>query len=234
MRLLQGDCLDLMKNIEEESIDCVVVDPPYRLNKTTGSMTSTSKSEKWQGLIKAGDKRAGIINDTPFSKWLSLVYNIMKSQSHIYIFVNDKNLADLMNEMSKVGFRIHNVLVWKKNNATPNRWYMKNGEFIVFGRKGKAKPINNLGSKSIIEINNIRNKIHPTQKPIKLLQILITNSTDKGDVVFDCFMGSGSTGIACIETNRSFIGIEKDETYFNLAKKRINDHMWGNDISLNN
>jgi len=221
MRLLQGDCLELMKEIEDQSVDCVVVDPPYRLNKSTGSMTSTSKSEKWQGLIKAGDKRAGIMNDTLFSEWLPLVYNTMKSQSHIYIFVNDKNLADLMNEMNKVGFGIHNVLVWKKNNATPNRWYMKNGEFIVFGRKGKAKPINNLGSKSIIEINNIRNKIHPTQKPIELLQMLITNSTDRGDVVFDCFMGSGSTGIACLNTNRRFIGMELDEHYFEVASKRI-------------
>lgn len=221
MRLLQGNCLELMKDIEDQTIDCVVVDPPYRLNKRTGSMTSTSKSEKWQGLIKAGDKRAGIMNDILFSEWLPLVYNKMKSQSHIYIFVNDKNLADLMNEMNKVGFGIHNVLVWKKNNATPNRWYMKNGEFIVFGRKGKAKPINNLGSKSIIEINNIRNKIHPTQKPIELLQMLITNSTDRGDVVFDPFMGSGSTGIACLNTNRRFIGMELDEHYFEVASKRI-------------
>ena len=221
MRLLQGNCLELMKDIEDQTIDCVVVDPPYRLNKRTGSMTSTSKSEKWQGLIKAGDKRAGIMNDILFSEWLPLVYNKMKSQSHIYIFVNDKNLADLMNEMNKVGFGIHNVLVWKKNNATPNRWYMKNGEFIVFGRKGKAKPINNLGSKSIIEINNIRNKIHPTQKPIELLQMLITNSTDRGDVVFDPFMGSGSTGIACLNTNRRFIGMELDEHYFEVASKQI-------------
>ena len=213
-----------MKDIQDQSVDCVVVDPPYRLNKSTGSMTSSSKSEKWQGLIKAGDKRAGIMNDTLFSEWLSLVYNTMKSQSHIYIFVNDKNLADLMNAMNKAGFRIHNVLVWKKNNATPNRWYMKNGEFIVFGRKGKAKPINNLGSKSIIEINNIRNKIHPTQKPIELLQMLITNSTDRGDVVFDCFMGSGSTGIACLNTNRQFIGMELDQEYFEIAKKRIYRH----------
>ena len=101
---------------------------------------------------------------------------------------------------------------------------MKNGEFIVFGRKGKAKPINNLGSKSIIEINNIRNKIHPTQKPIELLQMLITNSTDRGDVVFDCFMGSGSTGIACLNTNRQFIGMELDQEYFEIAKKRIYRH----------
>jgi len=101
---------------------------------------------------------------------------------------------------------------------------MKNAEFIVFGRKGKAKPINNLGSKSIIEINNIRNKIHPTQKPIELLQMLITNSTDRGDVVFDCFMGSGSTGIACLNTNRQFIGMELDQEYFEIAKKRIYRH----------
>ena len=117
VKLKQGNCLELMKDIQDQSVDCVVVDPPYRLNKSTGSMTSSSKSEKWQGLIKAGDKRAGIMNDTLFSEWLSLVYNTMKSQSHIYIFVNDKNLADLMNAMNKAGFRIHNVLVWKKNNA---------------------------------------------------------------------------------------------------------------------
>ena len=94
-------------------------------------------------------------------------------------------------------------------------------EFILFLRKGKAKNINNLGSKTILSVPNVRNKMHPTEKPVELMQILIENSSNENDTVLDPFMGSGSTGIACLNTNRNFIGIELDKTYFDIAKSRI-------------
>ena len=101
---------------------------------------------------------------------------------------------------------------------------MKNCEYILFLRKGKAKWINNIGdSKTVHKFNNIiGNKYHPTEKPIDLLQFYITNSSSVDDIILDPFMGSGSTGVACKNLNRKFIGIEIDDTYYEIAKKRIN------------
>lgn len=128
-----------------------------------------------------------------------------------------------MNECSKVGFRESNILVWIKNNACPNRYYMKNCEFILFLYKGAAKPINNMGDKAAIQVDNIngKNKLHPTQKPIGLLKRFVLNSTNENDIILDPFMGCGSTGVAASEIGRDFIGIELDENYFNIAKERI-------------
>ena len=94
-------------------------------------------------------------------------------------------------------------------------------EFILFLRKGNAKNINNLGSKTIIRVPNVRNKTHPTEKPVDLMKILIENSSNENDIVLDPFMGSGSCGVACVNTNRNFIGMELDKTYFDIAKQRI-------------
>ena len=80
-----------------------------------------------------------------------------------------------------------------------------------------------MGTSNILKIPNIKNKLHPTEKPIELMKILIENSSNKNDIVLDCFMGSGSTGVACIETGRKFIGVEIDEKYFNIAKQRLKD-----------
>ena len=223
IELLNDDCLTILKGISTNSIDLVITDPPYKLNKTTGSMTSTSKAEKWQGNLKAGDKTANIINMVKFSEWLPEVYRVLKKDAHCYIWINDKNLIDLCNEAEKVGFKLHNILVWKKNNVTPNRWYLKYCEFILFLHKGKSFPIRNMGDAQLYECDNIngKDKLHPTQKPIEYLERLIIKSSNEFDTVLDCFMGSGSTGVACKNLNRKFIGIELDDNYFNIAKERI-------------
>ncbi len=223
MSLHKGDCLELMKDIPDGSVDLVVTDPPYKMNHSTGGCTNIGMKSKWQGNIKAGNTVMNFDTSIQFADWLPDIYRILKNGSHCYIFCNDKNMQELLNEATKCGFRESNILVWVKNNATPNRYYMKNLEFIIFLYKGNAKPINNMGSKCVIESKNIngKDKLHPTQKPIDLLDVLITNSSLEDEIVFDPFMGSGSTGVACINTNRNFIGIELDEQYFNIAQERI-------------
>ena len=131
----------------------------------------------------------------------------------------------MLNEAQNAGFKLHNILIWKKNNKTPNRWYMKNCEFILFFRKGKSFPINNMGSSQCIECDNIsgKNKLHQTQKPIELLEYLIKTYTNESDLVLDSTMGSGSTCVAAKNLNRKYIGIELDEEYFEIAKERINN-----------
>lgn len=221
--LFNCDCLELMNKMEDESIDLIVTDPPYKLNKTTGSLTSSSKKDKWQGNLIAGDKTVNIQNNIKFSEWIPKIYNLLKPNSHCYIWVNDKNLVDLCNEAEKVGFKLHNILVWEKNNCTPNRWYMKNCEFILFLHKGKSFPIKNLNNKQLFSCNNINGKykFHPTQKPIEYINRLIENSSNKDEIIFDPFMGSGTTCLASKILNRRYIGCEIDKKYFDISVDRI-------------
>lgn len=160
-------------------------------------------------------------NDIKFSDWLPEVYRVLKKDTHCYIYISARNLKELQTEAEKVGFKFQQLIVWKKNNVTPNKFYLNNYELILMLRKGKAKFINNMGTKNVIEIENVRNKTHPTEKPVELNKILIENSSDKSETILDLFMGTGSCGVACKELNRNFIGIEIDEKYFNIAKERI-------------
>ena len=100
--------------------------------------------------------------------------------------------------------------------------YAPKHEFILFGHKGRRLR-NGKRLPDVIQAKRTGNKYHPTQKPTELLEIFIEQSTNKHDVIFDGFMGSGSTGVACMNTNREFIGIELDENYFNIAESRIKD-----------
>jgi site-specific DNA-methyltransferase (adenine-specific) len=107
-------------------------------------------------------------------------------------------------------------------------YYMDSHEYIIFCRKGKAKRINNCGTKSVLNVDNPRNKVHPTEKPVELMEVLINNSSQEGELVLDPFMGSGTTAIACINNNRNYIGFELDKQYYDIANvricKAINEH----------
>lgn len=225
LKLMQGDCLELMKDIPDGSVDLVLTDPPYKMNHSTGGSKSIGMDSRWQGNIKAGNTVMGFQFSIKFADWLPSVYRVLKPSGHCYIFCNDKNMKEILNEATKVGFRESNILVWVKNNACPNRYYMKNCEFITFLYKGAAKPINEMGCKCAVEIKNIngKDKRHPTEKPVDLLKQYVINSTTPNQVVLDPFMGSGSTGVACVNTKRRFIGIELDAGYFKIAEKRIAD-----------
>lgn len=146
----------------------------------------------------------------------------------IYIFSNDKNLHEIFNEMDNVKLRFHNLLIWKKNNCTPSHWYMKSCEFIVYGYKGKAIPIKDIGALQCIEIPNLyfKDKQHPVQKPVSLLSILIENSCDENGVILDPFIGAGSTAVASKKLNRKCIGIEIEEKYCEIAAKRCSQEVF--------
>lgn len=222
-KVYNEDFMEGVKLIPDCSIDLIVTDPPYKMNHSTGGCTNIGFKDKWQGNIKAGNTVMDFNTDIRFSKWLPEIYRILKPNAHTYIFTNDKNMLELLTETTKAGFRLSNILVWYKNNCTPNRYYMKNGEFILFLYKDKAKPINDMSSKTIIDIKNIngKDKLHPTEKPIDLLKIYINNSSSEGDIILDPFMGSGSTAVACIETKRNYIGFEIDKKYIEAYENRI-------------
>tara|TARA_R110000744_G_C19135175_1_gene537517 strand:- start:53 stop:727 length:675 start_codon:yes stop_codon:yes gene_type:complete len=217
--LYLGDCLEVMKDIPDGSVDMVLTDPPYRV--ISGG---NSSAQRPMGMLSANDGKIFKHNDISFSDYLPEFYRVMASRSHLYLMVNLINLETAMRCVREAGFKVHNLLVWHKNNVTPNRWYMKNVEYVIFARKGKAKSISNPSSKTCHSFDNVKlGRLHPTQKPVELMQYYIENSSEVGDTVLDPFMGSGTTGVATKNLNRKFIGIELDEMYFNIAKDRIDD-----------
>lgn len=220
VELFNCDCLDLMARMEEGCIDLLVTDPPYK------TISGGDSGNRPKGMLSGNRKLFKHQSDIEISDWMSLVYKVLKEGSHAYIFTNSLNLKEMLDESEKAGFKLHNILVWEKNNCTPSQFYMKNCEYVLFLRKGKAKWINNIGaSKTVHQFNNILGKkTHPCEKPVDLLKFYIENSSKEGDIVLDPFMGTGSCGEACVQTGRRFLGIEKDETYFNLAKERLNGH----------
>ena len=211
------DCLEGMKVIPDNSIDLIVTDPPY---KTTprGSSGGTG------GILKEEINKRGKVfkhNDIEFNEWLPELYRVLKDTGHAYIMSNNKNLKDMLIAIENVGFNIYKTLIWAKNSSITNMYYMDSHEYIIFCRKGKAKRINNCGTKSVLNVDNPRNKVHPTEKPVELMEILINNSSQEGELVLDPFMGSGTTAIASLRTGRKFIGFEIDKEYFKLAITRL-------------
>ena len=216
--LLFGDCLERMKEIPDASVDLCVSDIPYKL--TGGGKGDGVNSKRPKGILSDNSQ---LMSVPKFEDWLPDLYRIMKDGSHTYLMCNFKNLNDLMNKSLAVGFKHINLLVWEKNNCTPSQFYMKNCEYTLLLRKGKSKYINNIGeSKTVHKFNNIiGNKVHPTEKPEQLMKFYVENSSNAGDTVLDMFMGSCSTGVAALNTNRRFVGVEMEEKYFDIAKDRI-------------
>lgn len=214
------DFIEGAKMIPDESIDLVVTDPPYKI--VTGGDSDGANSRRPKGVLK-GNRKLFKHQNLKISSWMSELYRVLKPGTHCYIFTNVLNLKDMLIESEKVGFKLHNLLVWEKNNCTPSQYYMKNCEYVLFLRKGKAKWINNIGkSKTVHKFNNIiGEKLHPTEKPVDLLEFYIENSSNEGDIVLDPFMGSGSTAEACIKTKRKYIGFELDENHYNVAIERL-------------
>ncbi len=234
-----GDCLEEMKTIPDETVDLVVTDCPYhivgggctndavkigRYIEPTGIL-SRRVSKRQMDTDAVGYTKQGKLfehNDIEFSEWLPEVYRVLKDGTHCYIMINPRNLKDLWQSAEDVGFEFQNLLVWDKGNATPNKYYLQCYELILMLRKGPARNINNMGEKNILRIPNIiGDKHHPTEKPVRLMQVMVENSTNENDLVLDPFMGSGGVGIACKYGNRRFIGIEIDEKYFAIARQRI-------------
>lgn len=216
--LMRGDCLERMKEIPAGSVDLIVCDPPY---KVISGGKPTKKGQP-SGMLSKNDGKIFTHNSLREEDWFPIIYDKLKDNSHCYIMTNTLNLERYLRLARETGFKLHNLIVWQKNNCTPNRWYMKNAEYTLFLRKGKAKAINLMGSKTVHSVDTEKGiKVHPTQKPVELMELYISNSSDEGDTILDFSIGSGSTGVACRNLNRKFIGIEIDETYFDIAKERI-------------
>lgn len=226
-KLMNTDSIEVMRNMIEngEKVDLVVTDPPYKI-------TSRGNTGNTGGMLKGKQSMSGKIfnhNNISIREMMECFYGILKEQTHCYVMCNDKNLQEMINEATNAGFSFVKLMTWNKGNKIMGRFYMNQTEHIIFLRKGKAKQINNCGTSNLFDIPNKKTKgedgknLHDTEKPVELMKILIENSSQPGETVIDPFMGIGSTGIAANRLGRKFIGIELDEQYFNIAKKRIED-----------
>ena len=225
-KIYNMDCLVGMKSIPSESIDLIVTDPPYKLTSrgTSGNMGGAF----WTGdLAKSGKVfESGSVD---ISDWIDECYRVLKNGTHIYIMTNDKNITSYLSEIDKSGFEFVKTLVWVKPNKICGRWYMTQKETIILARKGKQRPINNAGTSDVLFTPNFKKQksngknLHDTEKPVELLQTFVENSSNEGETVLDPFMGIGSTAVACINTNRNYIGFELSEEYCKIAEKRISE-----------
>ena len=216
----QGDCLDLMKELPAGSVDLIATDCPYHI--VSGGCTNKGKGNGIFARENASSGKLFCANDVRFAEWLPDVFRVLKQDAHCYIMCNGRNLKELQCEAEKVGFVFQNLIVWEKGNLTPNRYYMGACEFVLMLRKGKARTINNRNTPNILRIKNpVGKKLHPTEKPVELMRVMIENSTAEGDIVLDPFMGSGSTCVAAINAKRHYIGFELDEAYLEIARERI-------------
>jgi DNA modification methylase len=223
-RLILADSLDIMPDIRD--VDLIVSDVPYKL--TSGGQTEGGLHERF-----GKDERTAYTNDgnlfqgevPAWEDFMPMLYDCLKEDAHCYTMSDSKNIQAMLNAGEAAGFRFHNMLYWDKGTCTPNRWYMKNAEFVALHYKGKAFSINNCSSKQGIYVAHQDESAHPTEKPVLLMQHYITNSSQPGELVLDPFMGTGTTGIAAIRSGRKFIGIERDPQWYEVACKRIEQEM---------
>lgn len=236
MQLYQGDCLEVMKDIPDKSVDMVLADLPFGTtqNSWDKKIDLAKLFLEYERIVKNGGVIA-LFSQMPFSADL-----VNANRKHFrYEWIWQKNLPVGFLNANKMPLRSHeNILIFYDKLPTYNQ-QMEKGK--RHNRGGTGRQTTNYGKfdgydKSITDeyyprdiinfstensFGSMRSKLHPTQKPVPLLEYLIKTYTNEGETVLDNCMGSGSTGVACLNTNRDFIGIELDENYFRIAKERI-------------
>lgn len=240
INLIQGDCLEVMKSIPDGSIDAIITDPPY--GTTACKWDSVIPFEPmWEQLNRIIKPNGAIVlfGSEPFSSALRM--SNIKNYKYDWIW-NKINKFTGFQIVSKRPMKDHEIIsVFYLSQCTYNK-QLRDGGYktrVTVDRSSETIPIKNekkdvgriiegLNPKMIIDIkgqNTLKSKqFHPTQKPVTLMEYLIKTYTNEKETVLDFTMGSGSTGVACKNLNRNFIGIEQDEKYFNIAKDRINEY----------
>ena len=230
--LRKGDCLELMKDIPDKSIDAIIADLPYGVTraKWDNILDLDLLWKQYERIIKPNGAVI-LFGSQPFTT--TLINSNIKDFK--YTLVWDKKMKVGMMNCKRMPLRQHeDIMVFYKKQPTYNpqmtKGKMRNKKIAPtkdFEVYGQITPIDNFNDdyypSSILEFSNANQKAksHPTQKPVALMEYLIKTYTNEGEVVLDNTMGSGTTGVACVNTNRGFIGMELDDKYFEIAKERI-------------
>lgn len=235
--LLQGDCMERLKEIEDNSINAIFADPPYFLSNGGISVQSGK-----QVCVDKGDWDKGGTPEHIYQfnrQWLSLCRNKLKDNGTIWISGTYHNIFVVQRCLQELGYKILNVITWQKSDPPPNlscRYFNFSTELIIWARKDEKKP-HKFNYETMKQLNGgsqmtdvwripavgVWEKTcgkHPTQKPLRLLYRIVLASTDEGDTILDPFAGSSTTGIAANLLGRKFIGIEQDCGFIELSNRR--------------
>jgi len=227
MKLLQGDFSEIPIT---RLCDLICCDPPYNISRELhcldweGNTIPTMKFDKdddWDS--KTREEYISLLN-----QWTCIFGKVLRPGGQFLSFCADRYISHYWEALEKNGIIPKRIFTWVKPNAVPfNRkfTFLSSCEYALWGNKpGKNKTFNyqkeNQHNYKILSVVP-GNRLHPNQKPLEIIKYFIETLSNSGDVVLDPFMGSGTTGVACVETGRDFIGIEKDEKYFQIAKNRI-------------
>lgn len=250
-QIYTGDCVDILeKEIPENSINLIFADPPYNLsgnalkwkgNKTGGDWFMVN--EKWDTMEA---KEYVVFTEA----WLAACKRTLKDNGSIYVSCTYHNIGEVLVSLKDLGFKINNIITWQKVNAMPNmtkRIFTHSTEFIVWAVKGKnwifnygelkkinpekqldgsLKQMRDVWTLPLVQgkerIRGVNGRaLHPTQKPEELLRRIILASSNEGNIVLDPFLGSGTTTAVAQKLNRRWVGVEKDESYVQIATNRM-------------
>jgi len=236
--LYHADCLEILPYIPDKSVDLIFADPPYFLSSGgitchAGKMVSVNKG-KW-------DVSKGVEGNHQFNlKWLGECQRILKKNGTIWVSGTSHIIHSIGFAMQVLGFKILNDIIWYKTNAPPNlscRYFTHSTETVLWAAKNKksrhtfhykemkvengGKQMRNVWQISAPSAKEKKYGKHPTQKPVALLDRIIRASSNPGDLVLDPFCGSGTTGIAAIQNNRRFLGVDMERHYLEFAVKRL-------------
>jgi site-specific DNA-methyltransferase (adenine-specific) len=219
-KIYNEDCIEGMKNIESNSIDLIVTDPPYLVKYKTGRRKD--KSHKFTKEI-LNDNNEQLLKD-----YIKECYRIMKDNTAMYMFCSSNKVDFFKQELEKY-FNIKNMIIWVKNNHTAGDLQSAFGrkyEIVFLVNKGRSK-FNGTRLTDVWEFKRVsgKNQLHQNQKPIEMIEQCINKHSNENDIIFDGFVGSGTTAIAAINTNRNYIGFELDEEYYNISEHRITNHI---------
>lgn len=248
----QGNCIEILNaQIDEKSIDLIFADPPYNLSGNGMKWEGNKTGGDWYMVDEHWDKMTPTEYLRFNSQWISGCQRVLKDPGSIYISCTYHNLSEVMIVLKQLDFQINNVIVWQKTNAMPNmtrRVFTHSTEFIVWAVKGKRwtfnydqlkrlnperqrdgalKQMRDVWALPLVQgRERLKGKdgraAHPTQKPEEMLKRIIIASSNKGDIVLDPFLGSGTTAVVAKQLDRHWIGIEKSKKYISMARKRLN------------
>lgn len=220
--LYNTDCMEVLKTLGFK-VDAVITDPPYNISRKNNFAT--------MNCVRQGMDFGEWDKDFNITAFIPLASKVLKENGNFVIFNAWENLGEIKRVCEENNIYIKRCLVLSKSNLAPfnrDRMFVNDVEFALWGVKNsKGKPTgwtfnrNNPFEKCIIPCTVQTSKLHPTMKDIRVIDYLVKTLTNEGDTVLDCFMGSGTTGVACKKLKRNFIGCEIENKYFVIAKDRI-------------